>query len=234
MRDTPPQPQCTPSPPLSAPCCRQVSARGFHGSLCCVWRHPLAEQASPSGVLRSLRYAQKKKSLSLFLSVSGQHPKMFKDVCAHATWHSPIYYPPSLPLSLHTTPTVWRVQCLLQRTEQPSLALLHLLFYYFYYFYYFLLVHKQHCCARAFWRVKLCCCAAAAHSQTAAHTHTHIHTGAEIERQRKHMHSTQATTNCTHSRFGSLAAPASLTLFLSAGTSRRCCRVQSNLYCSDV
>lgn len=75
MRDTPPQPQCTPSPPLSAPCCRQVSARGFHGSLCCVWRHPLAEQASPSGVLRSLRYAQKKKvSLSFSLSL-GNTPK---------------------------------------------------------------------------------------------------------------------------------------------------------------
>lgn len=217
-----------PFTPLHPPCWRQVSARGFHGSLCCVWRHPLAEaEASPSGVLRSSRYAQKKQrslslSIFLFLSLSEQHPKIFKDVCAHATWHSP-FIPPA------PSHSVWRVQCLLQRTKQPSRALLHFTILLLLLLL-LLFTRTQTTLLRAFWRVKLCCCAAAAHSQTAAPTHTH--TVAEIERQREHTCIQRSQQQIAHSsRFRSLAAPLSLSLpllvrgFAAAECSQTCIAV---------
>lgn len=165
MRDTPPQPPCTPSPPLSAGKSRRVAFMAHYaacGVILSLRKHP---QAASCAVC-----ATPKKKVSLSLSL-GNTPK-----CSRMSAPMPRgipHLPSSLLLSLHTTPTVWRVQCLLQCTEQPSLALLHLLLYYFYYFYYFLLVRKQHCCARLLARKALllrCCCP---FTNCSPHTHTY-------------------------------------------------------------
>lgn len=201
MRATPPL-----SPPFTPPAggkCRRVAFMAHYaacGVILSLWqKHPQAASCA-------VRATPKKSSaLSLYLSLSlslSNTPKFSR-------MSAPM--PRGIP---HLSPrpfahSVWRVQCLLQRTKQPSRALLHFTILLLL----LLFTRTQTTLLRAFWRVKLCCCAAAAHSQTAAPTHTH--TVAEIERQREHTCIQRSQQQTAHSsRFRSLAAPLSLSLSL--------------------
>lgn len=120
---------------------------------------------------RLAQFALRPKKAALSLSLSLSNTPKFSRMSAPMPRGIP-HFPNPLPP--HASPTLWRVQWLLQRTKQPSLALLHFTILLLLLLL-LLFTRTQTTLLCAFWRVKLCCCAAAAHSQTAAHTHTHTH-----------------------------------------------------------